>query len=381
MAETVYIERCGSYNYKEVEKAVFKCLDGIESIRQRMIGSKVLVKVNLLKKNKPEDAVTTHPFVAEAIVRYLQAMKCKVIIGDSPGGPYNIKMLSSIYKASGMEEVAQRTGCELNFNTSVIDVVNKKAEKLRKMQIIKVANDVDFIVSAAKLKTHSMMTYTGAVKNLFGVIPGLTKTEYHFKMNNTENFAHHLIDICQYIRPVFSIIDAIEGMEGDGPTAGDKRSVGLIMASTSPYALDTAAVHLIGIDPLSVPTIKIAKERRLFNGSVKDIIVKGIGLEDIDMPPFKLPQSISVNFFSDKAPKFIKNFLVDKFRAKPVFDYKRCTSCGSCMRGCPAGIIDMSMGKPVLDASKCICCFCCHELCPEKAVKIKKSLLHKILIG
>jgi len=381
MSETVCIERCGSYDYKEVEEAVFKCLDGIGNIKERIGGSKVLVKVNLLKKNKPEDAVTTHPFVAEAIVRYLQSIKCKVIIGDSPGGPYNKKMLTGIYKASGIDQVAQRTGCELNFDTSVIEVVNKEAKKLRNMQIIKVAKDVDFVVSAAKLKTHSMMTYTGAVKNLFGVIPGVTKTEYHFKMNNVENFAHHLIDICQYINPVFSIIDAVEGMEGDGPTAGDKRNVGLIMASTNPYALDTAAAYLIGINPLSVPTIKIAKERGLFCGSTKAINVKGVELKDIDIPPFKLPQSVNVNFVSDKAPKFIKKFLVNKFRAKPVFDYKGCTSCGICMQGCPVKIIDMSKGKPSADFSKCICCFCCHELCPQKAIKIKKSLLHKILIG
>ncbi|SCY70834.1 DUF362 domain-containing protein [Alkaliphilus peptidifermentans] len=378
--ETVYIEKCDGYNYRVVEKAVFKCLEKIQPLNDRMKDKTILVKVNLLKKNKPEDAVTTHPFVVEAIVRYLQGIQCKVIIGDSPGGPYNKKMLDGVYKESQMDQVAYRTGCQLNYDTSVIEVYNGKATKLKRMQIIKVAEDVDYVISAAKLKTHSMMTFTGAVKNLFGVIPGVTKTEYHFKMNNPENFAHHLIDICQYINPVISIIDAVEGMEGDGPAAGDKRHVGLIMASTSPYALDTAAAHVIGIEPLSVPTINIANERGIFCGSIKGLIAKGIGFDDIDIEPFKLPQSINVNFFSDKTPKFIKSFFINNLRAKPVFDHKLCTSCGICKEGCPVAIIDMDKGKPTLDISKCICCFCCNELCPQKAVKIKKSFLHRLLM-
>ena len=121
------------------------------------------------------------------------------------------------------------------------------------MQIIKVAEDVDFIVSAAKLKTHAMMTYTGAVKNLFGIIPGITKADYHFKMNDVDNFAAHLVDICEYAKPLFSVIDGVEGMEGDGPSAGEKRHVGIIMASEDPYALDYSALRLIGINPRKVP--------------------------------------------------------------------------------------------------------------------------------
>ncbi|MDF2570086.1 MAG: hypothetical protein K0R55_1690, partial [Sporomusa sp.] len=224
--EIVSIAQSKSYKQEEVEKAVYDCLDGIPGIKGRLKnGARVLVKVNLLKKNAPVDAVTTHPAVVEAIVRYLQGLGCSVIIGDSPGGPYNVKRLISIYKATGMTQVSENTGCELNYDTSAVAIFNEKAQKLKQMQIIKIAEEVDFIVSAAKFKTHGMMLYTGGVKNLFGVIPGLTKAEYHFKMNNAENFAHHLVDICEYIKPVFTIIDAIEGMEGDGPSAGEKRQV------------------------------------------------------------------------------------------------------------------------------------------------------------
>lgn len=378
--ETVNVSKCGSYEYKEVEKAVFQCLDSMTGLQKKVnSGSKVLVKANLIKKNNPEDAVTTHPAVVEAIVRYLQGMGCKVVIGDSPGGPFTAKMLSGIYKASGMEMVAQSTGCELNYDISDVEVVNENASRLKNMRIIKAAEDVDFVVSAAKLKTHGMMTYTGAVKNLFGVIPGLAKAEYHFKMNSVENFAHHLIDICEYINPVFSVIDAVEGMEGEGPTAGQKRKVGLIMASQNPYALDTAAVQVIGIQPSDIPTIKAARERGLFSGDIKDVSIHGDSINDLNIRPFKLPSSMNINFIGGKVPVFLEKFMVNSLRAKPVFNHQKCISCGDCMRACPAGIIDMSSGKPVPDLSKCISCFCCHELCPEKAVDIKRHWFHKML--
>ena len=335
--ESVSITQCENYDYEKVEEAVFECLNYLTEMKKVIKeGSRVLVKVNLLKKNLPEDAVTTHPAVAEAIVRYLQNMGCQVVLGDSPGGAFTQKRLQDIYRASGMLEVAEKTGCELNYDTSDVEVSNPKAEKLKRMQIIKIVEDVDFVVSAAKLKTHGMMTYTGAVKNLFGVIPGLTKAEYHLKLISIENFANHLVDICQYVAPVFSVIDAVEGMEGDGPSAGEKRHVGLIMASENPHVLDVAASHLIGLSPTQVPTIQIAAARGLCNGNVKDMTVWGCQLENLHIPPFKLPKSSDQDLFGDKVPDFLKKYLTNALRAKPVFDYNKCISCGECKRGCPA---------------------------------------------
>lgn len=378
--ETVSIATCESYDHDQVEKAVFNCLNCFPALKNKLShGSRVLVKINLLKSHMPEDAVTTHPAVVEAIVRYLQAIGCHVIIADSPGGVFTVGRLKSIYKTTGMLAVAERTGCVLNYDTSVVVVSNEQAYKLKHMQVMKVIQDVDFIVSAAKLKTHGMMVYTGAVKNLFGVIPGLIKAEYHFKMKSAENFAQHLIDICEYCKPVFSVIDGIEGMEGDGPSAGEKRQAGLILAAENPYALDTAAAEIVGIKPYTIPTIKAAADRGMFSGDVRDLVVQGRQLADIHISPFKLPGSLHENLLAGVLPNSLANFLENTLRAKPVFNNALCSSCGECQRACPAGIITMNAGKPVLDLDKCISCFCCHELCPEKAIAINKHWLHRVL--
>jgi uncharacterized protein (DUF362 family)/Pyruvate/2-oxoacid:ferredoxin oxidoreductase delta subunit len=376
----VHIVKCQEYDLDKVQQAVAECFDAMPEFKEKLFeGAKVLVKTNLLMRKSPEDAVTTHPSVIEAIVRYLQALGCKPVIGDSPGGPYNEWNLKGVYKAAGMNAVAEKTGCELNYDTSVIEVHNEKAKLLKNMQIIKVAHDVDFIISAAKLKTHGMMTYTGAVKNLFGVIPGITKAEYHFKMNNTANFAEHLVDICEYVNPVISIIDAIDCMEGDGPSAGMKKHVGLLMASSSPYALDVAASKVAGINTELIPTIVAAEKRGLISSNYKKLEFSGIDLDEIKVEPFILPSSININFVGGRVPKFLESFITNTFRPQPIFDHDKCVGCEDCKRSCPPDIIKMVNGKPVPDLDKCIRCFCCHELCPIKAVDIKKHWLHERL--
>jgi len=380
--DKVHIAKCDNYDYALVEKAVTECLDAVPGLREKLFdGARVLVKTNLLMRKNPEDAVTTHPAIIEAVVRYLQALNCVPIIGDSPGGPFNEWNLKGVYKAAGMTSVAEKTGCQLNYDTSVVEVHNEKAKLLKTMQIIKVADDVDFIISAAKLKTHGMMTYTGAVKNLFGVIPGIIKAEYHFKMNNTANFAEHLVDICEHVNPVVSIIDGIDCMEGDGPSAGTKKHVGVVLASSNPYALDLAASKIAGINSGLIPTIVAAEKRGLASADMNNIEISGVKLSDIKVEPFVLPNSINVNFVGGRVPKFMERFVTSTFRPQPVFDHEKCVGCEDCKRSCPPDIIKMVNGKPVPDLDKCIRCFCCHELCPIKAVDIKKHWLHEKLFG
>lgn len=375
--DIVNIVECKDYNYEKVIESVHDCLSRIEGINKIKEGSRVLVKTNLLKKNKPEEAVTTHPFVVEGVVRYLQGKGCSVVVGDSPGGPFNEMILKGIYKAAGITGVAERTGCELNYDTSTKDVFNENAKVLKNMKVVKAFDEVDYVVSCAKLKTHVMMKYTGAVKNLFGVIPGVIKAEYHFKMNDENHFANVLIDICEYIKPVFSIIDAIDCMEGDGPSSGDIRRVGLIMAGENPYLLDYIATTIAGIDSRIVPTIKESLKRDLFNS--EDYIVNGVDINTLNIQPFKMPHPTGINFVAGRVPKFIENYLMNSLRPIPVVNYDDCISCAICANNCPAKVINMDTKKPVINTRKCIRCFCCHELCPKKAITVKKHPIHRVL--
>ena len=84
---------------------------------------------------------------------------------------------------------------------------------LKSTPLNKVIEDADVIISLPKLKTHAMTSYTGAVKNLFGTIPGTYKAELHFRLNERKSFCSMLVDLHECVKPTLSIMDAVWGME------------------------------------------------------------------------------------------------------------------------------------------------------------------------
>lgn len=364
------------YTYDRVLRDVENLLSELPVLNDLDKGS-FLVKTNLLKKNKPEDGVTTHPYVVEGVVSFLQSRGHDVVIGDSPGGPFNPVILKSIYEASGIADVAKRTGCKLNYDTSVIQVKPPDARVINNLKLVKSFTEVDHVVSCAKLKTHTMMTYTGAVKNLFGMIPGVTKADYHLKMNDIDNFANMLIDVCDFVDPLFSVIDGIQAMEGDGPSSGDIRDLGLLLVGENPFELDYVATGITGL--LDSPVNHHALDRGLLHPDRIELF--GTDISSIDIAPFRLPGSTHVNFVSGRIPEFVKDFLLERVRPYPEVQGKLCIGCGICARNCPPKVISMKSHKAVIDTTDCIRCFCCHELCPEKAIKVKRHPLHRMVFG
>lgn len=386
----VIIKCCTDYEYDTLYGKIHDMLD--KSGLEIKPGMNVLIKANLLAKKLPQQCVTTNPNVIRAVAQYIKAKNAVPIIADSPAGPFNENALKAIYAATGMEEAALKTGAILNYDTSFSNVKLKDAKTLDRIDVINAVINAHMIINVAKLKTHVMMTYTGAVKNLYGVIPGLTKASYHMKLQQPENFSNHLIDICEFVKPNFSIIDGIHAMEGDGPNSGEKVEFGYILGSADPYSLDLAASEMIGIDENEIATIVNSKKRNLINVDKLEVLIEtDEGLLNLDfqefksyirsleLKPFKKPKAQSVNFLSGKVPKFIENYLVDKSKSKPYFIAEKCIGCGHCVRNCPAKIIHLENKKAIVDIGKCISCFCCHEVCPKDAVEIRVPFIAKIL--
>jgi len=374
--EKVILAKCDNYTQEEVSKAmdkVFEHLGGIDKFIKK--DKNVLIKANLLMKKKPDDAVTTHPLVIKEIAKRVAKAGASVVVGDSPGGFYNEDVLKGIYSSCGYKGIEEIENVKLNYNTSSEEVVFKEGIVAKRLTIIKPAVDADLIINVPKLKTHMMMTYTGAVKNLFGLIPGALKAEYHLRMKDERNFAQLLVDICECKKPQLSIMDAVIGMEGEGPSAGNPRKVGLIIASTNPYALDVVASHIIGIKANKVPTIIVARERGL-PAKLQEIEIIGEEIASFIIKDFKFPNSIrDVRFSKNKVFGFITEYL----KPKLIFDKEKCIACRRCMEHCPAKAITIEVRQPSVDLKKCIRCFCCHELCPQKAIEIKKNWILKTI--
>ncbi len=376
----VSLRSCNSYKYEEVKSQVEKLINdlgGLEKYIKR--NSKVFIKLNLVIKKKPDEVATTHPMVLKVVAEKLLELGCRVIVGDSPGGPYTKSSLKGVYKTCGIEEVCKELGIELNYDTSEMKVENPKGKILKYMTIIKPIVEADHIINICKLKTHAMATFTGGVKNLFGVIPGVSKAEYHFKMPEVADFTEALVDICSYVSPDFTIMDGIIGMEGEGPTAGIPRKIGVLLASESPYAIDVVACNIINLDPNKVPTVQRCVERGFIEKDFSNVCVLGEKVEDKLIKDFKIPSNKSISFLKGIVPKRIEIFVNRKLAGKPVINYKDCVKCGECSRVCPPKVISMESNGPVIDLDHCIRCFCCHELCPKKAVNLKRPFVFRFL--
>ena len=368
----VSLIKCQNYIYDDVKESLLQSFENLGGIEKYITkGIRVALKPNLLMPCKVSRAATTNPMIVHALADIIQEAGAHVSIVESPGGPYIKASLKTVYKACGMERAAQETGIALNYNLGIEQVEIPEGVVLKKVEILKPLVDADLVINLPKLKTHGQMVYTGAVKNMFGAIPGSKKAEYHFKMSSYDFFANAIIDIFLSVKPGLSIMDAIVGMDGDGPSAGNPKKLGFIAASENAFDLDYTCLHLIGADPMSVPVIKSAVERGLCASNISEIECCGENLNNIKITNFQVPSidKLCSIVFSDNR---LFNSLLSILKPRIVFNRKACTGCKICLENCPAKIIKMVNNYPSVDMSKCIRCFCCQELCPQKAVKIKK---------
>jgi ferredoxin len=277
-------------------------------------------------------------------------------------------------------EPLEREGVGLNFNLATRKVSFPEGKLVRSFELIEAALDADVLVSIAKAKTHTFAIMTGAVKNLFGLVPGFDKPGFHARMKTSENFAEMLVDLVQLAKPPLSVVDAIVGMEGDGPTSGSPRRLGFLLGSTDPHALDVVLAHLMGIDPLRIPTIAAARARGLASGSFGDIELVGDVEALRPAPDFVPPRTVAGTGIG--AAGFLASLLEPLLRRMfvltPVPVRGRCVGCGACQDACPNVAIAIENGKARISRDQCIRCYCCHEACPHGAMKLKRSVLYRL---
>jgi len=379
MSYQVSIEKCGSYDDHEVRKAIEACLAPLGGLKSVVAdGDHVLIKLNLLSAKLPEAAVTTHPAVVKATAELVQELGATPVLGDSPGGGSTAASYKTLLEKTGIQDVVDDTQCEIvRFDEAKRDVASVKAKTFKKLTLAKAVTEADVIIGLPKLKTHTLTYYTGAVKLLYGYIPGLFKTEYHLHTANDINlFAELLLDIHETCPPALTLMDAIVGMEGARPSNGKPRKIGLVLSSKSCTALDYVAVTIAGFDPMSVPTVRLAQERGVGPARLEDVRICGERVQSLVMEDFEKTLTASLS----RAPPFLINTLKRFIAVKPVIDVSNCKRCGECYRSCPPNAIALKKAQvPDIDYSKCIRCYCCQELCPEGAIAVSAPLIRRLL--
>jgi uncharacterized protein (DUF362 family)/NAD-dependent dihydropyrimidine dehydrogenase PreA subunit len=370
----VEIRNVESYDLAQIEEAVSLWFSRQKDHKFKR-SKRVLIKPNTLGAYLPERAVTTHPVVLEAIIRYFLARKKEVWLGDSPGGTVSVQ---KVWENCGLQDLADRYPIRL-VNLSTMGYRELKYDGIP-VKISEALFQCGIVINVAKYKTHSLMAYTGALKNLYGLIPGMVKSEYHRQYPDTRSFAKLLLALYGVCRQKisYSIIDGIIGMDGAGPSAGKPKHFGILMGSNNIPALDTIASKMMGFKIKDVPYLSGA-----------------LHLEAVLPSRIVVPKSFRQHCFHDTDIRIVKmrkeslRYLPRplSFAFRKIFYYypmvsERCVRCGVCVRSCPVEAIAwQNDGFPKVDKDHCIKCMCCHELCPTQAIDIYKSLIARAVMG
>jgi uncharacterized protein (DUF362 family)/Pyruvate/2-oxoacid:ferredoxin oxidoreductase delta subunit len=380
----VSIVRADDYDYGEVFSAVEKCLELIGGLNKIVKpGENVFVKINHLPPSSPpERGIITHPVFLKAVVENLKTARAHITVGDDIGKePIGHRDPEGIdgFQISGIRQVCEESGVKLvNLREAGFVETDCRGFLLDKVYVSKVALEADKIINLPKLKTHSLTVYTGGIKNMYGTIPKGKRLQYHYNYRKHEDFHRMLVDVFSAIKPHLTIMDGIIAMEGDGPSLGDLRKLGIVLASQDTVALEAVALNIIGLDPKAFFMTKYAHEKGLGDNDIKRINVVGEAIDNVRVPNFRLPVT-RTGVSRSKAPAFISRIIESQSVIKPRIIKSLCTGCLECKKTCPANAIIVINTKAKVNKSLCISCYCCHEACRYDAIILKRPLLRRLI--
>src|SRR4030042_736518 len=373
----VVIIRCDTYADDQVLTAIqkgFDMLGGVSVLAKP--GERIVMKPNILIGTDPDKGVTTHPAVFRAVGKLLRDAGASVSYGDSPCFGKSEPNL----RKSGIKEV----GDELGFIAADFDsgrtVSHKDALLMKKFVVANGVLDSDGLVSLPKFKTHGLVRFTGAVKNQFGCVPGLLKSQYHVKLPDPYDFATMLVDLNTLVKPRLCVMDGIMAMEGNGPRSGKPKKMNVLLLSADLIALDATACRIIDLDPVNVPTSKPGEQSGLGTYHAENIEIVGENIEQFFDNKFDVIRTPPVSCTSSRLRTFVKNQICER----PVIDEAKCTNCGTCVMMCPVDPKAVNWhtgdtsGPPTYKYDLCIRCYCCQETCPEGAIMLDSPLLARL---
>jgi uncharacterized protein (DUF362 family)/Pyruvate/2-oxoacid:ferredoxin oxidoreductase delta subunit len=375
---TVTVRRCASYDAALVKEAVIRLGEDTAGSWANSIphGAKVLLKPNLLTPATAEQCVSPHPAVVRALVELCRdAGAASITIGDSPG----FGTAQKVAAKCGILEVARELGVAVVDFVDSVRVPAPAGFHNRSFSIARDIVEADVVINLAKFKTHAMMVMTLAVKNMFGSFAGKQKAQWHLQSGRSqEHFARMLVELAYTVRPAISVLDAVIGMEGNGPNSGSPRKLGFLAASRDMVSLDRVACAIAGVAPDTVYIFKAARDLGLA------VDLEGIRLLGDPIEPLKITDLKPAALIHVEGPAYFRPFaglLRRWLTAWPAVDASRCKGCGLCREACPAhAITQPAPGACVhIDDESCIRCYCCQELCPEGAIAPRDAWLLRML--
>ncbi len=360
----VFAKKCFTYDKEKIKKLFNEIFLSDKFDEKLKSINSILLKPNLLGAFAAERAVTSHPIFIAALIEILQDYQISISLFDNPGG--NAKFQDVIEK-TGMKPLAEKYNITILQPGSEIQKFGSDPEYIISKHFL----DFQGFINLSKMKTHSYTLFTGAIKNTYGIVPGLAKANYHKLAPNPVNFSHFIVDIYDIIKDkiLFNLMDGIYGMDGDGPSRGKAKNFGVILGGKNAIALDFCASRMMGYEASKIPIIKIAAQSSNLN--LNDIKLEGNFDENYHLPDVNIKTSKRMNILLRTLSNPVKGLIHKFLWAIPEFDPEKCTKCGECVNFCPASALKITSDSPVpqLNSKKCLLCLCCLEICSQNAVK------------
>lgn len=226
--------------------------------RNEIQGKRILLKPNLVETASEAPHINTHPLVLRGVIEtFLRLGATTVMVAEGPG---HRRDTLAVYEESGLADVLTEDQIkfhDLNYipGYELPNVGGRTTMKT--LTFPDLFQEVDWIVSVAKMKTHHWTGATLSMKNLFGVMPG---RYYGWPKNvlHKEGIQSSILDINATLKPHFAIVDGIIGMEGDGPIMGEPKQVGVLVMGRNLPAVDATCCRIMGIDPYKISYLEQA---------------------------------------------------------------------------------------------------------------------------
>ncbi len=239
-APEVGILRVKEYECGKIKGAVDQICNAVDLHVKS--GSRVLLKPNLVSGRGKEHLACTHPVFIRAVSEWFLDHGAVLSIGDSPA----FGSAQGVMQATGITDALKGLPIkQADFTKSVkVRLGGGVAVDIARQPL-----ECDLLVNLPKVKAHSQLYVTLAIKNYFGTVVGFQKPVWHLRYGNQENrFASHIVDLLAVLPGGITLIDGITAMHETGPLAGKPYPLGLLAGSLNPVAVDTAFLQVLGLD-------------------------------------------------------------------------------------------------------------------------------------